>query len=81
MDGTNYNKRVVWSGPSLHAYTKYRFMKVQSKVRQVEATDLTFGLNLHLHPYFVYACSEGPGETARMRRLVLAFSAYIVYNY
>ena len=81
MDGTNYNKRAVSAGPSLHAYTKYGFMKVQSKVRPVWATGQTLGLNLHLYPYFVYTCSEGRGETARMRRLVLAFSAYIVNIY
>ena len=26
--------------------------------------DLNFGLSLHLHPYFVYAGSQGSGESA-----------------
>ena len=30
---------------------------------------LKMSLGLHLHPYFVYASSEGSGESARMRRL------------
>ena len=33
--------------------------------------DLNFGLSPQLlHPYFVYARSEGSGETAHVRRLV-----------
>ena len=31
---------------------------------------LHFGPSLQLHPDFVYANSEGSGESARMRRLV-----------
>ena len=27
-----------------------------------KARDRKFGLSLHLHPYFVYVSSEGPGE-------------------
>ena len=30
---------------------------------------LNFSLSLHLHPYFVYANSEGSGESAHVRRL------------
>ena len=36
---------------------------------------LTFNLGLHLHPYFVYACSEGSGESAHLRRLAWGFVA------
>ena len=31
-----------------------------------EARCLTFGLSLHLHPHFLYASSEGSGESARL---------------
>ena len=30
------------------------------------ARGLTFGLNLHLRPYFVYTCREGSGESAHL---------------
>ena len=30
---------------------------------------LIFSLSFHLHPYFVYAGSEGSGESAHMHRL------------
>ena len=40
-----------------------------------EARGLYFGLSLHLHPYFMYASSEGSGESAHMRRLAWAFAA------
>ena len=33
------------------------------------ARGLNFGPRLHLHPYFVYASSEGSGESAHMHRL------------
>ena len=33
------------------------------------ARGLKLGLKLHLHPYFVYASSEGSGDTMKMRRL------------
>ena len=33
---------------------------------------LKFGLMLHLHPYFVYASSEGYGESVHMHRLAWA---------
>ena len=36
---------------------------------------LSFGLCLHLHPYFVYTSSDGSGESAHMRRLPRAFTA------
>ena len=34
-----------------------------------EARGLKFGLSLHLHPYFVYASTEGSGESVHMHRL------------
>ena len=33
-------------------------------------SDINVGLSPQLHPYFVYARSEGSGETEHMRRLV-----------
>ena len=39
------------------------------------ARGLNFGLSLHLHPYFVYASSEGSGESAQARRLAWVFVA------
>ena len=33
-----------------------------------------FGTSLHLHPYFVYASSEGSGEYVHMRRLARTFA-------
>ena len=35
---------------------------------------LSWGLGLHLVPYFVHASSEVEGEIARMRSLALAFA-------
>ena len=35
----------------------------------VRVRGLRFGLSLHLLPYYVYASSEGFGESAHMRRL------------
>ena len=35
------------------------------KLKGVEHSTI-FGLNLHLHPYFVYASSEGPGKTGHL---------------
>ena len=29
---------------------------------------LNYGFGLHLHPYFVYASSDGSGESAHLRR-------------
>ena len=34
------------------------------------ARGLKFALSLHLHPFVMYASSEGSGETVRMHRLV-----------
>ena len=34
-----------------------------------------FSLSMHLHPFYVYASSEGYDESAHMRRLALAFVA------
>ena len=42
---------------------------------------LIFGQTLHLLPYFMWANSEGSGETARMRRLTRAFARRLCYKY
>ena len=34
-----------------------------------KARGLNFSLNLHLHPYFVYVRSIGPGKSVHVRRL------------
>ena len=34
-----------------------------------KARNLNFGLSLHLNPNFVYASSNGSGESVHMRRL------------
>ena len=36
---------------------------------------LTFGLSLHLNPYFVYASNIGSGQTVHLCRLVWVFIA------
>ena len=36
----------------------------------VEATGLTFGLNLHIHPYFVYAHTHTQNTYKQLRQLV-----------
>ena len=41
-----------------------------------KAGDMNFVLSLHLQSYFVYAISEGSGESAHMRRLAWAFAAH-----
>ena len=37
---------------------------------------LIFDLNLNLHPYFVYASSEGRDKSAHMRRFASTFAAH-----
>ena len=39
------------------------------------ARGLTFGLNLHLHPNFVYVSSEDSNKSAHLGRLALGFVA------
>ena len=43
---------------------KQRFMLISSEDRV-----LNFGLNLHLHLYFVYASIEGSDKSAHIRKL------------
>ena len=38
---------------------------------------VNFCLNHHQHPYYMYASNECPEETARARKLVLAFATVI----
>ena len=45
------------------------------------ARDLAFCLKVPLDSLFVWASSEGSGETARMRRLAWTFAARIGYKY
>ena len=45
------------------------------------ARDLAFCLKVPLDPLFVWASSEGSGETARMRRLAWTFAARICDKY
>ena len=45
------------------------------------ARDLVFCLNVPLDSLLIWACSEGSGETARMRRLAWTFAARIGYKY
>ena len=40
-----------------------------------QSRGLHFGLSFHLHPYFVYASSDGTVESVHMRRLARAFAA------
>ena len=39
------------------------------------AGGLIFGLSLPLLPYFKYGRNDGPGDTARMCRLIRAFAS------
>ena len=41
-----------------------------------KARGLAFGMNVHLHPYFVHASSKGSGESEHMPRLAGAFAAH-----
>ena len=42
-----------------------------------KANGLKLGMSLHLYAYFMYASSEGSGESAHMmRRLACAFAAH-----
>ena len=34
------------------------------KIVQISTKDVNFGLNLHLHPYFVYVSSQGSDRSA-----------------
>ena len=36
------------------------------KLKGVERSTIFFSLNLHLHPFFVYASSEGPSKTGHL---------------
>ena len=44
---------------------------IPERIYPARLKSLYFGvkLSLHLHPYFVYASSEGSGESAHLRRL------------
>ena len=37
---------------------------------------LRIGVSLHLHPYFVYACNKGSGESAHLNALDFAAPQY-----
>ena len=52
---------------------KTSFKPPSSNIQQGKTSK--FSLSLHLHPYFVYVCSDGFGESAHLRSLVLAFVA------
>ena len=43
--------------------------------------DVSFGRTLRLLPYFMYANSEGSGETVRMLKLALAFAGRLCDKY
>ena len=60
--------------PSFSYHFPFRtFLSIFSgRLRQV-LLYLKFGLSNHLHPYFVYASSEGSSESAQLRMLATAF--------
>ena len=43
------------------------------------STELDFSLSLYLHPYFVYASSEGSTDCEQMRRIAWPFDAHRCY--
>ena len=60
----------------------YWFKSPFSSYLSSRATGLTpFGWCLYLCPYYVYACSEGSGETMWMHRLVLKIALLHRFNY
>ena len=61
----NTSRRVDFLALPLYAENE-----VLSRVRA-----LNHGQTLHLHPYFVYASSEGSGESGLLCRLAIAFIA------
>ena len=64
-------------GPIMNQHVRFWYLSDMRKSLQkthmlaylTGAIGLYFGLRLHLHPYFVYASSEGSDESAHMRRL------------
>ena len=58
----------------LIAYVKMPLINVNGDISSI-ARDLKFGLSIHLHPYFVYAISEGSGDSAHMRRIAFVCTA------
>ena len=62
--------RPEYSKLVLIAYTQTPPLNTHTGVSRESYGCLTFGLDLSLLPYFVYARSEGSDETAQMRRLV-----------
>ena len=71
----------VWA--NARDFATYRICANASNKRPCWRIQQTRGLNfglpqkssLHRHPYFVYASSEGSGESVHMRRLGWAFAA------
>ena len=60
----------------VRAFTsRWKVNTYRTKVSRYPAW-LNFGLRLHLHPYSLYAISEGSGESAHMRRLVRALTSH-----
>ena len=57
----------------LIAYAQMPLINAHAEVSS-KARDIHFVLSLHLQPYFVYAISEGSGESAHMCRLICADS-------
>ena len=53
----------------------------QADISRRARAALNLGLSLHLHPYFVYASSQDPGESAHLRQLAQAFVAQQCDNY
>ena len=51
-------------------------LSVYAQMHQINAHSKATGLSLHLNPYFVYASSEGSGESAHVRKLAEAFTVH-----
>ena len=55
-------------------YAQKPSAKAHANVSSI-ARDLSFGLSLHQHPYFVYNSSKGSGEHAHLCRLTRGLAA------
>ena len=65
----------------LSVFIEYEQMSLVNADANVsrEVRGVILGQNLHLHPYFVHASSEGSGKSANMCRLALGSDCSLIH--
>ena len=75
----NCNSVIIWQGPRIHILASLEEIVIIRHSQKPPlnnyadvssgARSLSYALNLHLYPYFMYVSSEGSGESAHLHRL------------